>query len=350
MHETNNEPPTGGNGDLTGPSDGPPPDEILIRVAWYYYKDGLTQAQIAERVGVSRASVGRHLDRARESGLVQIDIEPRALRSFQLSRSLCAAFGLRDAVVVPDLAMPTPPTQVATNARLADGAAQYLAGLLTPGTSLGIGYGDTVARTLSACRPALFDEVTLVTLTGGINAYLFTIDGLRSDGLLSTATATRIIPTPIVVSSPELAAALRSDRSVGDLLAEAATVDLAVTGIGNTDPEATLVQWGYQDPDELKQLEQEGMIGDILGMFYDAEGRFRESELSSRRIGIGPDEFAAIPTKIGVAGGSAKLAAIHAALRGGLLDVLITTESVTHALLAEVGATDASRASVPASD
>ena len=54
--------------------DSAPAEETLVRIAWYYYKDGLTQAQIAERVGVSRASIGRHLVRARESGLVQIDI------------------------------------------------------------------------------------------------------------------------------------------------------------------------------------------------------------------------------------------------------------------------------------
>ena len=342
MSETSSRGPKRDAEDNNGPTDGSPADETLVRIAWYYYKDGLTQAQIADRVGVSRASIGRHLDRARESGLVRIDIEPRALRSFQLSRDLCDRFGLRDAVIVPDLRISAPLTQAATNTRLADGAAQYLAGLLTPDTTLGIGYGDTVARTLSACRPALFDDVTMVTLTGGINAYLFALDGLRSDGILSAAAAARIIPTPIVVSSPALAEALRSDRSVSNLLSEASAVDLAVTGIGTTDPEATLVNWGYQDPDSLKHLEEEGWIGDILGMFYDADGRFGESELNARRIGIGPEEFAAIPTKIGVAGGSAKLAAIRAALRGSLLDVLITTESIAASLLAEPSPADTS--------
>jgi lsr operon transcriptional repressor len=39
-------------------------EELLLRAAWYYYKDELTQDEIARRLSVSRASVGRLLDRA----------------------------------------------------------------------------------------------------------------------------------------------------------------------------------------------------------------------------------------------------------------------------------------------
>lgn len=310
-------------------------DETLIRVAWYYYKDGLTQAQVAERMGVSRASIGRHLDRARESGLVQIDLEPRALRNFQLARRLAAAYGLRDALVVPDLGSSTRLTQEEVNSRLADGAAQYLVTTSRPGMRLGIGYGDTVARTLSACRPVLFEDITLVTLTGGINAYLLAMDGLRSDGILKRASATSIIPTPIVVSSSELAEALRSDATVAGMIELAATVEVAITGVGSVSPDATLVTWGFQEPSQLEEFAGLGLVGDILGMFFDADGRFQETSLNGRRIGLGPEQFAAIPTKIGVAGGAEKYTAIRAALRGALFDVLITTESVALELLDE---------------
>lgn len=308
-------------------------DETLIRVAWYYYKDGLTQAQIAERMGVSRASVGRHLDRARASGLVRIDIEPRALRGFQLARGLCAAFELDDAMVVPDLRDNGELPQDQLNERIAAGAAQYLVSRLSPGTSLGIGYGDTVARTLSACRPSSFDGVQMVTLTGGINAYLVALDGLRSDGILTHATATRIIPTPIMASSEDLAKALRSDRSVNELIEEAGAVDVAITGIGSTSPEATLVHRGLQAPHELAQLADQGYVGDILGLFFDEDGCLCETELSARRIGISAEAFRSLPVRIGVAAGASKLAAIRAALQGRLVTVLVTTESIANSLL-----------------
>ena len=33
-------------------------EELLLRAAWFYYKDELTQDEIAKRLSVSRASVG----------------------------------------------------------------------------------------------------------------------------------------------------------------------------------------------------------------------------------------------------------------------------------------------------
>ena len=52
----------------------PGAEELLLRVAWFYYKDELTQDEIAHRLSVSRASVGRMLDRARKVGLVSSNL------------------------------------------------------------------------------------------------------------------------------------------------------------------------------------------------------------------------------------------------------------------------------------
>ena len=52
----------------------------MLRAAWYYYKDELTQDEIARRLSMSRASVGRLLDRARRVGLVSINLSSKASR------------------------------------------------------------------------------------------------------------------------------------------------------------------------------------------------------------------------------------------------------------------------------
>ena len=48
--------------------------EILLRVSRMYYEQGLTQSEIAERVGYSRPHVPRLLTHAREWGIVRISI------------------------------------------------------------------------------------------------------------------------------------------------------------------------------------------------------------------------------------------------------------------------------------
>jgi len=77
-------------------------EELLLRVAWFYYKDELTQDEIAKRLSVSRASVGRMLDRARKVGLVTINLNADHLDAFEVSRQLRRTFGLTEALVVPD--------------------------------------------------------------------------------------------------------------------------------------------------------------------------------------------------------------------------------------------------------
>jgi len=77
-------------------------EELQLRVAWYYYKDELTQDEIARRLSISRASVGRLLDRARRVGLVSINLNTEYLDAFELSGELRRVFGLAEALVVPD--------------------------------------------------------------------------------------------------------------------------------------------------------------------------------------------------------------------------------------------------------
>ena len=57
----------------------------VVRAAWLYYKDALTQAEIADRLFVSRATVGRLLEQAREEGIVRFEISADHLAAFQLS-------------------------------------------------------------------------------------------------------------------------------------------------------------------------------------------------------------------------------------------------------------------------
>ena len=115
-------------------------EELLLRVAWFYYKDELTQDEIARRLSVSRASVGRMLDRARRVGLVSINLNADHLNAFEVSSQLRQAFGLAEALVVPDHKI-EPADHHALNARLGVGGAQFMSTHLRPGGSLGVGWG-----------------------------------------------------------------------------------------------------------------------------------------------------------------------------------------------------------------
>jgi predicted transcriptional regulator len=68
----------------------------LLTAGHLYYEDDLSQQQIADRLGVSRSTVSRLLQLAREQGIVRIEIRPPSSASqlcaqLQSALATCAA-------------------------------------------------------------------------------------------------------------------------------------------------------------------------------------------------------------------------------------------------------------------
>ncbi len=308
-------------------------EELLLRVAWFYYKDELTQDEIARRLSVSRASVGRMLDRARKEGLVSINLNADHLDAFEVSSELRRTFDLTEALVVPDHDK-EPADHHVLNARLGLGGAQFMSTHLRPGGSLGVGWGETVSRVIASTNFGAVGPVHMVTLTGGVEGYLQTILSSKGEGSAEPEAATAsIIPTPIVASTPKLAAALKAEPAIQQVLTQACGVDQAIVGVGTPAADATIVQMGYLAADDVRQLRDRGVVGDILGQFFDSDGQVVSLPIHDRRIGIELSDLASIPKVVGVAGGLHKTEAILGALRGGFLDVLVTNELVALRLL-----------------
>jgi lsr operon transcriptional repressor len=309
-------------------------EELLLRAAWYYYKDELTQDEIARRLSMSRASVGRLLDRARKVGLVSINLNTEYLDAFQLSGELRRTFGLAEALVVPDHEK-EPVDHHALNARVGLGGAQFMSTHLRPGGSLGVGWGETVSRVIAATTFGAVGPVHMVTLTGGVEGYLPTI--LSSKGEMTTEpadlTTATVIPSPIMASTPTLAAALREEPTIQQVLRQACDVELALVGVGTPTADATIVHMGYLNADDTRGLLERGVVGDILGQFFDASGNVVDLPIHDRRIGIELSDLRRIPKVVGVAGGVHKAEAILGALHGGFLDVLVTNELAAIQLL-----------------
>ena len=307
--------------------------ELLLRVAWFYYKDELTQDEIARRLSISRASVGRMLERARRVGLVSITLNTDYLDAFELSAELRRVFGLAEALVVPDYDR-EPADRHALNARIGLGGAQFMSTHLRPGGSFGVGWGETVSRVIASTNFGAVGPVHLVSLTGGVDGYLQTILSSKGKGAgpVEITTAT-IIPSPILATTPTLAEALKAEPTIQQVLKQACSVDQALVGVGTPTADATVTQMGYLTASEMRQLRELGVVGDILGQFFDHAGKVVDLPIHQRRIGIELDVLRRIPKVVGVAGGLHKAEAILGALHGGYLDVLVTNELTAIRLL-----------------
>ena len=73
----------------------------LIAAARLYYEDNLTQAQVAQKLGISRPSVSKMLTKAREVGIVRIEICAGAEGDADLLEQLQLRYGLLGGCVLP---------------------------------------------------------------------------------------------------------------------------------------------------------------------------------------------------------------------------------------------------------
>lgn len=306
----------------------PAPNDIdlVVRAAWLYYEDGLTQAQIATRLFVSRQTVGRLLEAARSQGIVRIELDAQYLSAMQLATRLRERFGLRDAIVVPTAQGRL--SRERTNERVAAALAAFVRRHLHPGAVVGVSWGDSVARSLSMLSEESLDGVQFVATAGELSA----IDEVltRSPHVLQRL---RTLPAPLLVSSESVAEAIRGEDAVRDVLDLARSAVVTLTGMGAATAGGSAVTFGVTTDDEVAEFAARGAVGDMLGEWYDLEGRVVETSWSRRRIGLGLDELRKLSNVVGVAGGVEKVDAIRGAIAGHLIDALVTDEPTATALL-----------------
>jgi lsr operon transcriptional repressor len=311
-------------------------EELLSRVAWYYYHDGLTQHDVGHRMGLTRVKVSRLLDRGRRSGVIGFTIHSKYSGCIELESRLRSQFSLDEAIVIPPLDSVGEESVPSVNERLAQASASYLMRVLAKGSLLAIGWGDTVTRTLGRLGYVLGSVgASVVSLTGGVGTYIQVVGGLSA--ALGRSKRLFMIPAPLVVSSTATARALLAEPDVQDILTMARTANYALVGIGAVDEEASFVQGGYVSKAEMLWYRRQGAVGDVLGRFFDERGEILDLEIHGRIVGMEATELRDLRRVIGVASGPKKVEPIRAALAGGYLDIVITDMVTAQAVLAQEG-------------
>ena len=173
-------------------------ESLMIKAAWYYYFEDMTQQQVAGLMGITRMRVMKLLEKARQTGIIQFRLRKDGEKRMLLERRLMSAFHLKDAFVVP---APIDPSAV--NAGVAEAASLYISERLRDDSLINIGYGDTPSRILNNLATIAEQPLTCVSLTGGVSYYL---PDTRSNVFNAKL---HLIPAPLLTSSPEMAEALR---------------------------------------------------------------------------------------------------------------------------------------------
>jgi len=295
---------------------------LLADIAEMYFIEGKNQAEIAKLVGVTRSNISRMLKDARNSGIVQIQINRPIREDQSMADQLINRFDLIDArVVVVDQSS-------LSLELLGKAAANELMAQLKPGWVIGTSWGTGISATVEEItkEPSLH-ELKVVQLLGALGARIEDYDAHAIVRRLAEKLDAEgfYINAPFLVKDNGIAESLLENRSVQETLVQGKRVDVALLGVGSSDMQhCSFYLADYVTRKEIQEIQQAGAIGDVCGRFFDINGEMTALKFQNRLIGISLADLLRIPVRIGVAGGKAKILPIIGALKGRLINVLVS--------------------------
>ncbi len=312
-------------------------DALLANVALLYYKEGLTQGDIARRLGVSRPTVVGYLRQARELGIVDIRIDGLSFAASSLSRELRAAYGLADVFLIdePSVAAGSS-SEAAQHARrqLAQVGAMAVFDLLEPDDSLGVAWGQTIHWLAEEMPRGTVPGLSVYQMIGSKKSRHLPAPETSAIRIASSLNAECFtLHAPAILSNRDVADALRREPVIAEQLRALRSLSKTLFSVGNVSDDTQLVLSGIATVEDVRAYVRRGAVGVLSARFIDAEGNPIEGDLDGRIIGMELSEIQAVGNGILVSSGPDKVTAIRAALLGGYARYLVTDKSTGEELL-----------------
>lgn len=307
--------------------------EKVIEAAKLYYLLDYSQQDIADKLGVSRPSVSRFLQQAKEEGIVQIKILDPYEDSEKIADELEKAFNLKKVIVasVPKY------DETTVKKYIGEMAAIYLNEVVNSEDVIGVSWGTTIYQVAKSLKHKHLKNVTVVQLNGGVSHSKVNTHAAEIIDLFGKAFNTNpyYLPLPAIVDHLAVKQAVEADRNIGKVMELAKNSNIAVFTVGIPSSNSVLIQAKYFSEEDLKII-QNNAVGDICSRFINCDGDIFYEDLNSRTIGIELSELKKKKRSILVAGGPNRVDAIYGAIRGGYANTLVT-DKITANLLLDIG-------------
>jgi len=301
--------------------------DLAARAAWLYYIADNTQEEIAAKLDVSRQTAQRLVALAVSEKLIKFRLHHPLSNCIALAEALRDKFSLSTCEVIPST----------ENMRTGLGicGATYLETYLLEKSPTVVAFssGRTLRAMVEQIPTMNQPQHKLVSIVGNLSQYgragWYEVVMHLSDRINADAYP---MPTPVVATNIKEKTLLQTQKSYIAVQALAAEAKATFVGIGDISHNAPLHESGFINDKEINELIALGAIGEIAGWAYNKEGIFLKKGTNTRIAGI-PIECPAKRLTIGIAGGTHKTEAIFSALKGRLINGLITDESVAEAIL-----------------
>ena len=300
-----------------------------LTVAEMYYENGLSQAEIARSLKISRPTISRLLQFATDKGIDRIQIVNPLVDAQVIGTQLKQKYGV-DVQVVPN--------QDGRLASLEKRGGKYAADFLTkvvrPGDTIGLGWGKTVHSVTQQLEEQAAAGIRVVELKGSVRYSGEKTWAYESVNELAKAyhTTPEYLPLPVIFDNPETKRMVEQDRYIKHILDLGKAAEVALFTVGSVCSDALLFRLGYFNEQEKYQLQQTA-VGDIFSRFIDDQGRIVNQQINDRTIGINLGDLKAKRHAILVATGNRKAKGVHAVLTAGYANHAIIDQNLAQQLI-----------------
>lgn len=309
-------------------------EDMIYMVARLYYQDNMNQAEISNRLELSKAKVSRLLAKAREDGIIRIQIKsPNDSNMHQLSSRIQERFGIPDVMVVDS---PYEDPSLSLNYVLGK-AAPYFQSFLQDKDKIGISWGYTLLKMVEEFQHTSLPDASIHQITGNLDnadTSNFAHEIVRRFATKLDITILKTLPCPVMVENSIIVDLLLHDTKISEDMEQVNDIDIAFPNIGILSSDNCLCRSGYMSMMQIQEIQKKGAVGCVCSRFIDKNGKIVDSSYDSRTISIDLESLKNARHSFICITNEEKIPTLMGCLRAGYINVLAIDFLTAEKLLA----------------
>jgi len=306
--------------------------DYLLKVARLYYQENMNQQEIADCLNISRVKVYRLLMKAREEGIVKIELHFPPQDFSELEIKIERSFGIRQCIIVP-----TSDSMDNVYSAFANALISVIDRYYKKGMSVGVGWGQTIKGTVEKMNFTKKYNMKILPVIGG-SGLVYDDDDIHANSIVSllagkSGATGYILNCPAIIDTQASKEVFLQESIIRKIVDQFESLDLVIVPIGYIGPDITIYKTRDIMAEDIEYFQSLGIVGDINSNFIDDNGNLVPNKIQDRIINVTLESLKKINNTIAICNGEKKIVATRAALKTGVIDTLITDTSIADKLL-----------------
>ena len=299
---------------------------LYTKIAYWYYVLGLTQDEIAKRLGFTRQKVNQTINNLKKLDVVHITVRGLEEKNIALATALEETYGLKECIVVSN-----DNEDDDTIYKVSLVAAQYLENVIKNGDIIGVSWGNTLAKIAQQMNFFHKPDCKVVSLIGGLNVTekISKTDEVARNFANKLDCPSVMLYAPLIVDNAKTKDLLMKEPHIKQSFDYMQRCNIALLGIGTLTTKTSI----YSREVLSKENLSDNFVGDIATNLVRADGSWNSNPLQDRLISADIELLNSIENVVAVATGVQKADAIRGVLNSKCVNTLITDEATAKKIL-----------------